>query len=74
MNNMFKEKLAELSGGRILDVATEGGLFIDRFKDTLEEYDDIIGIDITDENLRWTLSALSRMRSLGFSGPPGMLS
>jgi len=47
---MLKEKLARLSGGRILDVATEGGGFIDTLKDAFKDIDEVIGVDITDED------------------------
>ena len=44
----LKEQLSGLTGGRILDVATAGGRFIDKLKDALKDIDEIIGIDITD--------------------------
>ena len=44
----LKERLAGRTGGRILDVATAGGWFIDKLKDALKDIDEIIGIDITD--------------------------
>jgi ubiquinone/menaquinone biosynthesis C-methylase UbiE len=47
---ILKEKLAGLSGGKILDVATEGGWFIDKLKDAFNDIDEVIGIDITDED------------------------
>ena len=47
---MLKEKLAGLSGGRILDVATVAGGFIDKLKDAFKAIDEVIGIDITDED------------------------
>jgi SAM-dependent methyltransferase len=47
---MLKEKLAGLSGGRILDVATEGGWFINKLKDAFSDIDEVIGIDITDQD------------------------
>jgi ubiquinone/menaquinone biosynthesis C-methylase UbiE len=47
---VLKEKLAGLSGGRILDVATEGGWFIDKLKDAFKEIDEVIGVDIADED------------------------
>lgn len=47
---MLEEKLAGLSGGRILDVATEGGWFINKLKDAFKDIDEVIGIDITDQD------------------------
>lgn len=46
---MLKDKLAALSGGKILDVATQGGDFIATLKDALNDIDEVVGIDITDE-------------------------
>lgn len=47
---MLKEKLAGLSGGSILDVATEGGGFINKLKDAFKDIAEVIGIDITDQD------------------------
>jgi SAM-dependent methyltransferase len=47
---MLKEELAGLSGGRILDVATEGGWFINVLKDAFKDIDEVVGIDITDQD------------------------
>lgn len=46
---MLEEKLAGLSGGRILDVGTAAGWFIDKLKDAFKDIDEVIGIDITDK-------------------------
>jgi SAM-dependent methyltransferase len=46
----LKERLAGRTGGRILDVATAGGRFIDKLRDALKDIDEIIGIDITDQD------------------------
>ncbi len=43
------ESLSGMSGGRVLDVATGGGRFIDRLKSAFGDIDEVIGIDITDE-------------------------
>ena len=45
----LREKLSGMSGGRVLDVATEGGRFIDQLKDAFRNIDEVIGIDISDE-------------------------
>jgi SAM-dependent methyltransferase len=47
---LFKERLTGHSGGKILDVATECGWFIDKLKDAFREIDEVIGIDITDQD------------------------
>jgi len=39
------KRLGSVSGGRILDVATEGGGFIDTLMKTLKDYDSFVGID-----------------------------
>jgi ubiquinone/menaquinone biosynthesis C-methylase UbiE len=39
------KRLRSVSGGRILDVATAGGGFIDTLMKTLKDYDSIVGID-----------------------------
>lgn len=46
---LFEEKLGGHSGGKILDVATEGGWFIDKLKKIFKDIDEAIGIDITDD-------------------------
>ncbi len=45
----IEERLAGKSGGRILDVATEGGWFIDRLIKAFKDFEEVIGIDIADE-------------------------
>jgi len=47
---MLKKKLAGLSGGRILDVATSGGGFISKLKDAFKDIVEVIGIDINDQD------------------------
>jgi SAM-dependent methyltransferase len=46
----IEEQLAGQSGGKTLDVATEGGWFIKTLQNAFENIDQIIGIDITDED------------------------
>jgi ubiquinone/menaquinone biosynthesis C-methylase UbiE len=48
--SMLKDKLHGLSGGRILDVATEGGWFIDKLRDAFNDIDEAVGIDITEND------------------------
>ena len=47
---MLEEQLAGLSGGRILDVATEGGWFIEKLENAFNDVDQAVGIDITDQD------------------------
>jgi SAM-dependent methyltransferase len=42
---IIANRLGEISGGRILDVATAGGEFIDTLMKTLKGYDSFVGID-----------------------------
>lgn len=44
-------RLAEISGGKVLDVATSQGGFIDTMMDVLKDYDSFIGIDIASADL-----------------------
>jgi len=46
---IFEEKLAGLSGGKILDVGTGDGWFIGKLIEAFRDYDEAIGIDINDE-------------------------
>jgi ubiquinone/menaquinone biosynthesis C-methylase UbiE len=48
--SLIERKLAKLSGGRILDVATGDGGFIGKLIDAFADYDEAIGVDITDKN------------------------
>jgi ubiquinone/menaquinone biosynthesis C-methylase UbiE len=50
--NLLKIRLGAASGGKILDVATEGGDFIRRLIDAFNDYSDAIGIDICDEHFK----------------------
>jgi ubiquinone/menaquinone biosynthesis C-methylase UbiE len=45
------QRLREISGGKVLDVATQQGGFIDTMMDTLKDYDSFFGIDITSADL-----------------------
>jgi ubiquinone/menaquinone biosynthesis C-methylase UbiE len=45
------KKLGTISGGKILDVATQSGGFINTLKKALKDYDSFIGIDISYDNL-----------------------
>jgi SAM-dependent methyltransferase len=45
-----KQLLGEISGGKILDVATGGGGFIHFLLDGLKEYTEVTGIDITEKS------------------------
>lgn len=45
----LNEKLSNMKFGRILDIATRDGAFIKRLSKNLSEYDEIVGIDISDQ-------------------------
>jgi len=47
----IQAKLASISGGRVLDVATGSGHFIDTLMKTLKDYDCFVGIDISESDL-----------------------
>lgn len=42
---VIAERLGAISGGRVLDVGTGGGAFIDTLTKTLQSYDSFVGID-----------------------------
>jgi len=46
---MLEKKLGKLSGGKILDVATGSGGFIRKLIDAFKNYDEVIGIDVSDK-------------------------
>jgi SAM-dependent methyltransferase len=48
--NILEKKLRTLSGGKMLDVATGDGDFIRKLLDAFKDYDEVIGIDISDED------------------------
>lgn len=48
--DLIEETLTGKSVGKILDVATSGGNFIDHLIKDLADYDEVIGIDITDKD------------------------
>ena len=48
--NPFQGKLKEISGGRLLDVGTSGGDFINILIGELKDYDQAIGIDMDDKH------------------------
>lgn len=45
MMDIFKQALGDISGGRVLDVATGEGGFIEILRGSLKDYAEIIGID-----------------------------
>ena len=45
------ERLRSISGGRVLDVATGKGGFIDTLMKTLKDYDSFVGIDCSEEDV-----------------------
>ncbi len=51
---LFKERLGEISGGRVLDVGTRSGEFILKLKAGLKDYSEIIGIDFDEKTIKAT--------------------
>jgi ubiquinone/menaquinone biosynthesis C-methylase UbiE len=51
MPNIFKETLGDIAGGRVLDVATQEGGFIQILVENLKGYDEIFGVDINEQAL-----------------------
>lgn len=47
----MRSRLSSISGGKVLDVATGSGDFIDTLMKTLRDYDCFVGIDISKEDL-----------------------
>jgi ubiquinone/menaquinone biosynthesis C-methylase UbiE len=46
-NDRIEAYFREISGGRVLDVATGAGSFVEFLKDTLKNYSEIIGVDVS---------------------------
>lgn len=44
--------LGEIDGGRVLDVATGDGAFIDLLINNLKSYDEVVGIDVDNEAIK----------------------
>jgi len=58
----LKTKISDVSGGRVLDVATRYGEFAMKLKDGLKEYDEIIAIDNSQEVVN---TAIEKHRNSG---------
>jgi SAM-dependent methyltransferase len=48
--SLFEERLTDLHGGRLLDVATGGGRFIEKLDRYFKDIDEVVGIDISDDH------------------------
>jgi ubiquinone/menaquinone biosynthesis C-methylase UbiE len=48
----IREKLGTISGGKVLDVATQKGGFIRTLMKALKDYSSFVGIDLLEENVR----------------------
>ncbi len=57
----IRKRLQEISGGKVLDVATGSGSFIDALMKTLRNYDCFVGIEISEKELE---SARKRFEGL----------
>ena len=47
--NIFKQALGDISGGSVLDIATQEGGFVRILMESLQSYTEIIGIDISEQ-------------------------
>ena len=50
--NIFKQVLGDITGGRVLDVATDRGGFISTLKRCLQSYTEMVGIDVSERPLK----------------------
>ncbi len=54
----LKERLGDISGGRVLDVGTRSGEFILKLKDGFKDYSEMIGIDYDEKVIETTKKKL----------------
>ena len=68
MQDVLKTRFKEVSGGRMLDVATNNGQFIQRIIESFKDYKEIIGIDINEQMLvkAKKLCQINKYRDVGF--------
>jgi methylase of polypeptide subunit release factors len=57
-------KLGSISGGKVLDVATGSGDFVDTLMKALKDYDCFVGIDISAKDLESSARASNLFESL----------
>jgi ubiquinone/menaquinone biosynthesis C-methylase UbiE len=50
--NIFKQTLGSIVGGRVLDVATQEGGFVQILTESLKSYTEIVGIDISEHAIK----------------------
>jgi SAM-dependent methyltransferase len=60
MPDLFRDVLGQIPGGRVLDVATAEGGFVEILMDNLSSYTDILGIDVEQEALEAAWAGHSR--------------
>ena len=51
----LETRLKEIAGGKVLDVATGTGQFIQLLMQALKDYDEFLGIDVHDRSLELSL-------------------
>ena len=68
MIDSLKARFQEVRGGRILDVATQNGQFIQRIINSFKDYREIIGIDIDERSVKKAqeFAFLEKMLNVGF--------
>ncbi len=60
MTNVFKQALGDITGGRVLDVATQEGDFIRILAESLKNYTEIVGIDISEQAIETAQSTFDQ--------------
>ena len=58
--NIIKRTLSDIAGGRVLDVATQEGGFVQILMESLKNYTEIVGIDINEQAIKTAQSATGR--------------
>ena len=58
--DVFTEALGGINGGRVLDVATQEGGFVQILMDSLQDYTEIVGIDIDEPAIETARSTLGQ--------------
>jgi SAM-dependent methyltransferase len=58
--DLFESVLGDISGGRVLDVATQEGRFVQMLMENLQDYREIVGIDINERAIEKAQSTLRR--------------
>jgi len=60
MPNIFNQLFGDIAGGRVLDVATGGGGFVQILAESLKSYAEIVGVDASEGDIEMVRSAFSQ--------------